>query len=78
MTIGCMGSQRLKTPTLKEKICPVCGEIIEIFSIDTSVKCDKCGFVAYNDEKSCINWCKYARQCFGDELFERFNAGDDK
>ena len=45
---GCPGAARLKTPTLEEKICPVCGNIIEIFSVDTEVACEHCGFVAYN------------------------------
>ena len=38
---GCPGAARLKTPTLEEKICPVCGNIIEIFSVDTEVACER-------------------------------------
>ena len=44
---GCQGKPR--TPTIHEKICPKCGNIIELFSIDTQVPCEHCGFVAYND-----------------------------
>ena len=66
---GCQG--RPRTPTIHERICPQCGNTIEIFSIDTSVACDKCGFVAYNDTLSCAQWCAYARQCVGDEMYER-------
>ena len=33
--------------------------------------CDNCGFVAYNDLSSCIQWCKYARKCVGDEMYEK-------
>jgi len=68
---GCPGAARLKNPTIKEKICPVCGNVIEIFSVDASVKCDKCGFTAYNDDQNCIQWCQYAEQCFGKELYEK-------
>ena len=68
MTGGCQGKPR--TPTISEKICPNCGSVIELFSIDTSIACEKCGFVAYNDNLSCVQWCKYARQCVGDELYE--------
>ena len=52
MTImeGCQGKPR--TPTLEEKICPNCGSIIEIFSTDTQVTCEKCGFIAYNEPLS--------------------------
>ena len=66
---GCQGKPR--TPTIREKICPVCGNPIEIFSTDTQVTCDKCGFVAYNDTLSCVQWCQYARKCVGDEMYER-------
>ena len=65
---SCQGKPR--TPTIHEKICPQCGNVIEIFSIDTEVPCDNCGFVAYNDALSCVQWCKYAKQCVGEEMYE--------
>ncbi len=65
---GCQGKPQT---TIIEKECPQCGEIIEMFSIDTSVACEKCGFIAYNDTLSCVQWCQYARQCVGDEMYER-------
>ena len=43
-------------------VCPHCGSIIEMFSIDTQMACEKCGFIAYNDTLSCVQWCKYARK----------------
>ena len=64
---GCQGKPR--TPTIHEKICPQCGHEIEMFSIDTQMACEKCGFVAYNDTLSCVQWCQYARQCVGDEMY---------
>ena len=66
--MGCQA--RPKTPTITEKVCPNCGNVIELFSIDTEVACDKCGFVAYNDELSCVQWCKYAKDCVGEEMYE--------
>ena len=56
------------TPELKEKTCPNCGEIIEIFSNEMESTC-KCGFVAYNNIQSCIKWCAFARECVGDEIY---------
>lgn len=64
---GCQGKPR--TPSIIEKTCPNCGELIEMFSIDTDARCEKCGFVAYNDTLSCVQWCKYARQCVGEEMY---------
>lgn len=65
---SCQGKPR--TPTIEEKRCPQCGNMLGIFSIDTQVICEKCGFVAYNDALSCVQWCKYARKCVGDEMYE--------
>jgi len=68
MLDGCQGKPR--TPTILEKVCPQCGELIELFSIDTQMACEKCGFIAYNDTLSCVQWCQYARKCVGDEMYE--------
>ena len=69
MMFGCQG--RDKTPTIREKKCPKCGHTIEIFSTDTEVTCEHCGTTVYNDALSCVQWCKYARQCVGDEMYEQ-------
>lgn len=66
---GCQAKPR--TPTIQEKICPQCGSVIELFSIDTQMACEKCGFVAYNDTLSCVQWCEHARKCVGDEMYEQ-------
>ncbi|HVP95478.1 MAG TPA: hypothetical protein VMS89_09965 [Methanoregulaceae archaeon] len=67
----CPGAANVRTPTLTIKKCPACGEEIEIFSNDISVKCSKCGFTAYNDITSCVQSCRYAKECVGEELYER-------
>ena len=36
----------------------------------TQMACEKCGFIAYNDTLSCVQWCQYARKCVGDEMYE--------
>ena len=64
---GCQGKPR--TPTILEKTCPRCGHEIEMFSIDSEMPCEHCGFVAYNDTLSCVQWCQYAKQCVGEEMY---------
>lgn len=66
---GCQSKS--KEITLEERICPQCGNVIELFSVDTEVACEHCGFVAYNDTLSCVQWCQYAKQCVGEEMYER-------
>ena len=48
--------------------------IIELFSIDTQMACETCGFIAYNDTLSCVQWCQYARKCVGDEMYDHMMA----
>ena len=72
---GCPGAAQIKgTPELTPKTCPDCGEAIEIFTGDMNVTC-KCGFVAYNETQSCIKWCRYAKECVGDDLYEKITKG---
>ena len=68
---GCQGKPQIK---IMERTCPKCGHEVEIFSIDTQVACENCGSVIYNDTLTCVQWCKYARQCMGDEMVERLLA----
>lgn len=68
---GCHGADRLKRPTLEEKTCPECGNIIELFSTDTEMACDQCGFIAHNNIRSCVAWCKYAKLCVGEDLYAK-------
>jgi len=67
----CPGAGNIRTPTLKIKKCPECGGEVEIFSIDFSAKCKGCGFTIYEDLESCIQWCKYAEKCVGEEVYKK-------
>jgi ribosomal protein S27AE len=68
----------LRTPTLEIRKCPQCGEDVEVFSNDLKVVCSRCGFVIYNDIQSCIQWCKYAEECVGTEMYKRLKEGPEK
>lgn len=65
----CPGVTDLKTPTLTLKTCPQCGEEVEIFSNEMKVTCNTCGSIIYNDIVSCVQWCKHAKECVGDEMY---------
>ncbi|MDR3170696.1 MAG: hypothetical protein LBU17_03610 [Treponema sp.] len=68
----CPGAASIRgTPTLETRICPQCGAEIDLFSCDMQVPCT-CGFIAYNNMQSCISWCAYAKQCVGEERYERY------
>lgn len=69
-TYSCPGTANLRTPTIEIKQCPNCGNEIEIASTDFRAQCTRCGFVIYNDLNSCLDYCQYARDCLGQELYE--------
>jgi predicted RNA-binding Zn-ribbon protein involved in translation (DUF1610 family) len=72
----CPGASTILMPTLKIKTCPECGEEVELVSTDVKADCPKCGFVIYNDVMSCIEWCEYAKECVGEELYNRLKKKD--
>jgi len=75
---GCHGADGLKTPELKIKICPECGAEVEMFSTDIEIQCERCGYTVYNDIQSCVQWCKYAIQCVGEELYNKLISAAKK
>ena len=67
----CPGAAGMRTPTIKIKNCPECGGEVELFSTDIKVKCSDCGFIVFNNIESCIQWCLYAKECVGEELYNK-------
>jgi ribosomal protein S27AE len=65
----CPGAAAFRRPTIVLKTCPRCGEEIEMFSDDAKGNCSRCGFIVYNDALSCVQWCEYAKQCVGEEVY---------
>jgi len=56
--------------------CPECGYKVEIFSDEIKVKCPKCkGLVCKERLPSCVDWCKAARECIGEERWKQLKGG---
>ena len=67
----CPGIDEIRRPTIQVKTCPNCGAKVELFSDEMKVACDGCGFIVYNDLESCIQWCKLAKECVGEEMYQK-------
>ena len=75
MSLKCPGQddRNIKAEILK---CPACGYKVEIFSDEIKVKCPKCKFEVCKERlPSCVDWCKFARQCVGEEKYNRLKKG---
>lgn len=67
----CPGAAHIRTPTIMVKKCPECSNEVEIFSNEMLTKCTRCGFTIYSDMESCVQWCKYAVECVGEEMYQK-------
>lgn len=72
MINNCPGQDPKKLEAKNIK-CPSCGYEIEIFSDEVKVCCPKCKSMAYLCRMpSCIDWCKKAEDCVGQEYYKRY------
>ena len=52
--------------------CPDCGHMVELFSDEMLARCRRCGAkVERESVPSCIQWCKAAKQCLGEDRWKR-------
>ena len=75
MNFKCPGQddRNLKVETIK---CAKCGYKVEIFSDEIQHSCPKCkSKVTREKMPSCIDWCKYAKECIGEEKYKRLKSG---
>jgi hypothetical protein len=69
---SCPGSREIRTPYPEEITCFWCETVCEIWSDEIEITCRKCGKTISRDMKPmCIDWCPSARECVGDEKYER-------
>ena len=71
MIFKCPGQddRNIKAETIR---CPDCGYKVEIFSDETKVSCPKCrSLVCRVRLPSCVDWCKHARECIGEEKWKK-------
>jgi len=65
----CPGASNIRTPTITIKKCPRCGSEVELFSIDMKVDCPSCGQTVFNNITACVQYCRYAEECLGKDLY---------
>ncbi|MFA6357817.1 MAG: phosphohydrolase [Candidatus Omnitrophota bacterium] len=57
-------------------ICSNCGYLAEIFSDEIQVNCPKCkNLISKELLPSCIDWCKAARECIGEQRWRKLQGG---
>lgn len=73
MILECPGSGKFKHPHPEEIKCPSCGEALEIWTDEVQAKCPGCKKTVIREQgQSCLDWCKYARECVGDQAYSGY------
>ncbi|MEW6202403.1 MAG: phosphohydrolase [bacterium] len=78
MASQCPGQDPRKI-TISVHPCPNCGYAVEFFSDEIRVKCPSCKtYVTKERLPTCIEWCKAARECIGEERWKALMEQMDK
>lgn len=73
MIFECPGSQKFKRPQPENIVCPFCGKDVEIWTDEVEAVCDNCKKkVGCKEGQNCLDWCKYAKECAGEEIYKKY------
>ena len=71
----CPGSMAFTQAKPESVKCPDCGTDVEVWSDEATGQCPSCSrTVIRTATQSCVDWCKYAKECLGDEKFRKYGA----
>ncbi|MFC1590324.1 HD domain-containing protein [Candidatus Omnitrophota bacterium] len=73
MISNCPGAQRFRQPEPEAMKCPHCGRELEIWTDEPKTECPACkNTVTRKDGQSCLDWCRYAKDCVGADIFGKY------
>lgn len=69
----CPGSLVFMQPKPDMIPCVACGAETEIWSDEAEGKCPACGAtVVRYASQSCVDWCKHAKECLGEDKYKKY------
>ena len=69
----CPGSLSFSQPKPDVVKCPDCGSDVEIWNDEATGACPKCAKTVIRTEtQSCVDWCKYAKDCLGEDKYRKY------
>ena len=73
MIFNCPGSSKFKQPKPEVIKCVFCDQEEEIWSDEVEVVCTNCkNKITRQSGQSCLDWCKYAKECVGEEKYNKY------
>lgn len=69
----CPGSVILRQPKPELFRCQSCGSEVEIWSDEATRPCPSCGKDVFRaGTQSCLDWCRLAKECVGEDRYKRY------
>lgn len=68
----CPGAKGFHSPVPEFKPCPKCGVEIEVWSDEIKAVCPKCKYILWSDKATCLDWCKFAKECVGPDKLKKY------
>lgn len=69
----CPGSMGFVQPKPEMFRCPSCGREVEIWSDEATGNCPVCSKTVFRPGmQSCLDWCKHAKECVGEEKLTQY------
>jgi DNA-directed RNA polymerase subunit RPC12/RpoP len=74
MIFNCPGARKFKQPEPEIVRCPSCGSETEIWTDEIQAACPKCKHTIMRQPQgaSCLDWCKYAKECVGQQVYGNY------
>lgn len=70
---SCPGSLGFVQPKPEMFRCPSCGREVEIWSDEAMASCPVCSKTVFRPGmQSCLDWCKHAKECVGEEKLNQY------
>lgn len=69
----CPGSQKFRNPRPENIVCPFCKAEVEIWTDEVEASCPGCKkAVTRGPGQGCLDWCKFARECIGEDKYKKY------
>lgn len=80
MISQCPGAKQFRQPEPEPMRCPGCGEEIELWTDEAQTQCPKCKkkILRQSERQSCLDWCRYAKECVGLQVYEEYMKNKKK
>ncbi len=70
----CPGSKKFKEPQPENLKCPSCGREVEMWTDEIQRACPHCKKIILRKQEgaTCLDWCRYAKECVGQDTYDNY------